>query len=270
MPTKHHLEKMQTARAAALTHQSPRARGQEKVLLALRWIYRWGWSSPSLVEKVAKDNRNGLIGRLVKQGLVNKTPVAAGGLRDVPVSILTLTEAGVAQVEKCIQHENDLLPYNLNPLRIPAATLRHDLLAQRVTAKAFIAEKIIGFLTPSELQRRSEKGTKQPDAVWLKDGLRMALEVELSAKWSRALDQFVAGYVAALSGTTTGEQSRFDQLLLLSDSPAILARYKKAISPGANFGVWQKDDSRHWVQIGTRKVPASVEGKLICKLIETE
>jgi hypothetical protein len=268
MPTKQHLEKMQLARVEALKEQSPRERGNAKILEALRWIYRWGWSSASLVELVAHDNRNGLTGRLVKQGLVTKTLIAAGGLRNIPAHILVLTDAGIAFVEKHIEDESELLPYKTNPLHVSVATLRHDMLAQSITAKAYLSGTINSFQTPCELLKTAppQLGIKQPDAVWKNDKVKIALEVELTAKWARALDQFVGAYIAALTPAAP-EPAKYDVVFLYSDSAAILSRYHRAFSPGTTVGVWAKNDSRHWVQVNTYKVPSSMGGKLQCKQI---
>lgn len=270
MMTPETREKLKAARVAALSHgQSPRQIGQAKVLAALRWIYRWGWTSPTVLELVGRDNRNGLVSRLLKQGLIVKTRTeSGGGQRDVPVYILTLTEAGVNAVERMIEDPIDLLPYSTDPYRIKQVLLRHDILAQMATAKALSKGTITGFSTEREMVVKSEAGVKQPDVMWWQGDTLIAVEIELSAKWERDLDEFVERCLLSLEARN-GQPARCHQVALISDSPAILKRYKAAFAPGASYGRWKRDDSRHWRQVAELKVPEWISGRVQCQHTES-
>lgn len=250
-------DKMLVARAAlqtALAGKSPRQRGIEKVHAALNWIYRWGWSSPSTIDLVGGAAAHGLAARMVKRGLLIKTRTeAGGGLKGVPAWILTLSQSGLEEIERV---RETLLPYELNPYKIRQDQLRHYQLAQNATAKKLKSGAISKFSTEKELSERSQQGIKQPDILWyLPDGSRMAIEVELSAKWARELDEFVLACLLALSFQKPDQKPRFDLIAIVSDSKAIIKRYQNAFAPGATFDSWEKDSQRRWQRKEQKTVP---------------
>ena len=67
-----HVEKMQQGRREKLGNMTTREAGEARLLKLLMWIYRWGWTSPSLANRHADPHRNGLIERAVKAGLIEK------------------------------------------------------------------------------------------------------------------------------------------------------------------------------------------------------
>lgn len=263
-------EQLQAARqvlATKLNGKSPRQRGAEKTNLALDWIYRWGWSSPRTIEQVGGAIRSGLAARLVKNGLLRSTRTeSGGGVRGVPTAMLTLTELGLQEVERI---RTELFPYELDPYRIRQDQLRHYQLAQTATANALARGAIAGFQTERELAEQSADGVKQPDILWhLPNGQRCAVEVELTAKWNRQLDQFVRGCLLSLAAPQ-GQRPRFDLIAVVSDSPAILSRYKAAFAAGATYHVWNKDAASRWVQGEAKKVPEWGPGRMQWRLIES-
>lgn len=264
------IQSKETSSPKALTARpSPRQVGREKRAKALRWVYSWGWSSPSVLACVANDNGNGLAARLVRQGLLKRTRTeSGGGHKNVPASILTLTAAGIIEVERDLRRAEDLLPYELDAHRVQQALLRHDTLAQLTTAKALQAGSITGYLTERELRRRSANGVKQPDVVWVSPHGLWAIEIELSAKWGKDLDHFVLACIDSLEQGSNGAPARFAFVCVVSDAPAILERYKRAFSEGAPVGVWRRDASRHWVKTCARKVPGWAQKRLLWKKID--
>jgi len=59
--------------------------GRERIRLALDWVYRWGWSSPSTIDLLSGAQRRGLSAKLVKSGLMVETKTAAGSIvEDIP------------------------------------------------------------------------------------------------------------------------------------------------------------------------------------------
>lgn len=258
-------DKMLAARTAKLAGTSPREIGLAKTRQALDWIYRWGAASATTIDALSGVARRGLAARLVKQGLLAKTRTESGGAKGVPQYFLTLTRAGVEEVERW---RADLLPYETDPYRVRQQLLRHSELAQRATANSLLKGTINGYQTEKEAATASAAGIKQPDVVWqLPDGQLMAVEVELSAKWRRDFDQFIFGCIEALARPPDG-RARFDRLAFITDSPAILRRYKAAFAPGAAFGQWKKDQHGRWQLAGSHVVPTWMGGKVTWRLLE--
>ena len=242
------------SRDKALAGRSPRQAGLEKARQALDWVYRWGYSSASVLDSLSGAKRRGLSARLVKQGLLKSTRTESGGaVKGVPQAILTLTPLGLSDVERW---RESLLPYELDAYRYRQDQLRHYMLAQMATAKGLADGRLGGFATEKELAERSAAGVKQPDVLWyLPGGNTIGVEVELSAKWGRDLDMFVLACLNAIQRDNDGVPTRFNQVAVASDSPAILKRYKAAFAPGATYGLWQKDARSRWEKVGTRQVP---------------
>ena len=247
---------------------SPRARGAEKTRLALEWIYRWGWSSPTLLDLVTDGKRTGLAARLTRQKLITSTKTeSGGGVKGIPIHMLTLTNLGREEVER---HREDLINYEIDPYRVDQSKLRHDQLAQRATANSLKNKTILDFKTPNELSAKSEKGVKQPDVLWIRqDRTRMGIEVELSAKWDRKLDEFVLGCVRSLhKNPTNPKPNEVDEIALVSDSRAILKRYAKAFTAGEDLTIWEKNTRGHWNPQKTIAIPNLVTGKIQCVFLE--
>ena len=254
-------------RVAKLNGKTPLQVGIEKTKTALDWVYRWGWSSPSTLDMLGGSARRGLSARLVKNGLLRSTRTQCGGaVRGVPNFILTLTETGQAEVERFCEN---LLPYERDPYKaVHQQKLRHDHLAQMATARTVIEGKIAGFKTEKELAEESSKGVKQPDIVWLLGNILMGLEVELTGKFGRQLDQFVYGCIHALIGNAS-QRPRFHRIAIVTDSPAIKKRYEQAFAPGAKYQVWSKNSRGYWVSENqVRTVPDNIKGRIQCQLIE--
>lgn len=259
-----HRAKLAAAAAARRADGlAPRAIGALKTLQALRWIYAWHWSSPKLVSRVSGDNRNGIAARLERQGLVRRIRTDSGGAeKDVPSYILTLTELGVAKVEATADEHLLLIPYEADPYKINQVMLRHDHLAQTYTLNALQGGAIKGYRTPRQIAAKSLPGVKQFDAIYiLPDGERMGIEVELSAKWDRRLDQFVLECLTALRDSPNNPRQA-ECIAIVSDNQHALKRYKEAFTPGARLSIWAKDPTRHWKIDREIKVPEWVDGKI--------
>ena len=256
------------ARAAKLDGKTPLQVGAAKTKTALDWVYRWGLPSPTILDMLGGSARRGLAARLVRNGLLLSTRTSSGGaVRGVPAYILTLTETGQAEVERLCEN---LLPYERDPYKAIRQQdhLRHDHLAQMATARAVIDRKIAGYRTEKELAEASAHGMKQSDVVWLLDDLAMGIEVELTSKFERRLDQFVFGCIQALFGNAS-QPPRFRWISIITDSPAIKRRYEKALMPGAKYRVWSKDKRGYWVSANeTKTVPENIKGRIIWQFID--
>jgi len=250
----------------AMAGVSPRARGEEKTRLAIDWIYRWGWSSPSTLDLATGGKRTGLAARLTRQKLIKSSRTeAGGGIKGIPIHLLTLTSIGLDEAERL---REDLIQYELDAFKIDQTKLRHDEISQRATADALKKGTIINFKTPKELAAKSEKGVKQPDVLWINGaGQRIGIEVELSAKWDRKLDEFVFSCLQSMSDKANAV-NKVNTVALVSDSKAILKRYKEAFTPGSKFGIWEKNERGFWTQTKAAEVPTWAEGKIIWQFIE--
>jgi hypothetical protein len=248
--------------------KTTRQLGRERIYFALDWVYRWGWSSPSIIDMTTGAMRRGLCAKLLKAGLLTETKTAAGRiLEDLPSKIVTLSEDGLAYLEK-YKDDQELLDYPLNPYKVNQSLLRHDLLAQRATLKNLLDDKIQEFRTPRELAAKSQPGVKQPDVLWINEaGRRIAVEVELTAKFGRKLDDFVWSIVLSLS--QVGDRAPlFDRCMIVTDSDAIVRRYMAAFKPGAIVNRWIKDTQSHFRVERKVEVPAHIKGLVLCKKID--
>lgn len=241
--------------------KSTRAAGKDRALQALTWIYRWGWSSPSVIDSLGGAQRRGLCKKLEDAGLVHSVKTKSGQIMaDIPSKIVTLTAQGLEEVERKIE---DMIDYTIDPYRVNQNTLRHDLSVQRATLKNLRSGTITGFSTPAELAAKSQPGVKQPDAIWFqKDGRRLAVELELSAKFDRKLDEFVHRILTSLA------DKKFDRVAVISDSPAILKRYKAAFEPGHEVRIWGKDERGRWRITERYAVPDWTKGLVLWLSIE--
>lgn len=255
-------EVLMERRAEALAGRSPRKAGQDKVRQALDWVYRWGYSSATILDGLSGAKRRGLAARLVTQGLLKATNVEGGGLNGLPHRILTLTALGLSDVERW---RETLLPYELDASRYRQNKVRHYMLAQKATAQRLAEGTLADFATEKELWEQSlaVEGYKQPAVLWrMKSGEKVGVEVELLAKFGPKLDMFVLACLNNLSTSENGAPARFDQVVVISDSPVILKRYKAAFEPGAAYSTWKKDERSRWAKAGAQKVPDWIKVKL--------
>jgi len=212
----------------------PSAQGLANKQQALLWVYHWGYSTAPVLQSLLRHRGMSWTTGSVQRGWLRKTGMTARER----VKVVSLTEKALAWVE---HRSNTLLKYNeLEPHRISPITIWHNLLAQRLTIQASDDGTIRSFSTERLLSARSAPGTKQPDVVWFtKKGERIAIEVELTAKWDRRFDEFVARVIDALSTGQEGEKPRFDKFAVMTTSKAIATRYSAAFQPGASLKVWR-------------------------------
>lgn len=264
--------RLRERRAAALAGRSPRAVGALKDAAALAWVYRWGWSSASVIDAHASPGRRGVAARLVRRGLLVATPSPSGrGVKGAPAEVLTLTPDGVAEVEAVLPAA-EVLPYPSAADRlIPWQQLRHDSLVQMWTARRLGQGVIDGYVTPRQLAGRpSGAGEKQPDAVWRWPGVgAMAVELELTAKREREQAQAALALLRAIRPkTATDAGGGYDAAVILSHSAAILDRWRRSLTPGATIPTYERDPSRHWRRAGSRVVPDWARGRVLLQLVD--
>ena len=275
-----HRQALEAGRQEALSRGfTSQQIGEQKAQEALLWVYRWGWSSAAVLDEVVNTARGSIASRLERRGLLKRarTP-SGGGVRDVPIFMLTLTRAGVAEVSRHFDDDKQLYAYSN---RVNYNQMRHDHLAQKMTLQAMregqadrhTPERILRVdamrklarETKEEREAREARGILVPkisDVVWTtRTGLTTFAEIELSGKFKRDLDEFVHKCIEALHTTPNST------VLIISDSGGTLVRYRKAFEPSAPVGKWKKVDGR-WVQIKTWSVPDWVAARIQYRKLE--
>jgi hypothetical protein len=246
---------MATKASDFLDGMTPRQKGIQNRLAVVDWLYKWGYSSAPLLQQLLKKQATGYAAAAVKAGYLIQTKTDSGS----PKYIYTLSESGVQLATK---HSNRLLRYpELEPFRINQALIRHQLLAQKATLTALQSNLIQGYLTERMIDEIGDKlGVKRPDAVFLKEDKKIGVEVELSSKWDRKLDQFLSGIGSAFANKS------YDLFMIYSDSPALIERYKAALNEPITR--WQKDDRGHWKAESQVYFPENKRHLVQFKLIE--
>lgn len=241
--------------AQYLNGVSPRARGLQKQNTVLDWVYRWGHSTADVIRQVSGQQANGYAKRLAEKGLLKATKTVTGS----PKLYFTLTEAGLQDVER---RAYDLYNYpELDQYRVNQQQIRHYLLAQRATMNALDTDQIDDFLTERMTHEADTAGKKRPDVTWLlPDESRWGIEIELSAKWERRLDQFVYDIYRALA---QGSYSRF---CVVTDSEAIQHRYEEAFCQ-ASIPIWGKDSRGRWERNNEVELPDWLRDRVTLMLI---
>jgi hypothetical protein len=217
--------------------------GAEKTFKALHWVYRWGWSYPFILDQVASPGRRGFTKKLVEQNLLSSFDCpGAGGKKGIPKSVVCLTKDGQMAVESELL-EDQFLSQGLED-DIPWHQLYHDAIIQRSTA---LKDDLAEFRTPKEIADKSAKGVKQADAIWiLKTGLRIGIELELTAKKKgREFDQTILALLQSVN--PKGNPHSLDMISIIG-SAGILQNYKKRLSPGNTIDLWERDQSRRWIE----------------------
>ncbi len=256
---------MQLAAARAVlsaTGKSPRQIGEESRLAVIQWVYHWGYSSATSIQELLERTAAGYAQKLARQGWLQAVNTESG----TPKCYFTLSELGLQEAER---HAERLLRYpEIDPYRVNQKLIRHDLIAQYATINALNAGLAVDYLTDRMFNQSGNKaGEKIPDVVWVTvSGLHIGVEVELSAKWDRDLDQFVIGVIRALM-PQNDKPAKYDRFAIITDSPAIKKRYSDAFQPDADLSIWKKDDRQHWVIDKTIKIPAWVISKVDFRLL---
>lgn len=261
------ISKARAASIASNGPHSPRVKGVERAEKALLWVYRFGWSTPTILElALDSSGRSGIGNRLVKSGLLVKTPTPSGGINNTPSCILTLSRIGLELITALYP---TLLPYEINPLKIKFSTINHDENVQRLTANRlrfyYDGTTATSFLSEKELAIGKKKGDKIPDAIWnlmyydeQKPDEKVAVEVELSAKWGQELDTFVYQTLYQLTNKVC------DAIEIYSNSPALLERYAQAFKPNKMLQTWNREPGKsgRWSKASPVKIPERPEDQV--------
>ena len=266
--TEHQTSKIHQQLAAARatlteTGKSPRKLGEESRLKVIGWIYHWGYTSSTLIQHLLGRTSGGYAQKLARQNWLTTTKTESG----TPAAYFTLTEQGLQEAER---FTNALSRYpELDTYKVNQQQIRHYLIAQNATLNGLHAGIIVRYETERMFSQSGDKsGVKRPDIVWhTATGLKIAVEIELSAKWARDLDEFVLGIAKALQ-STENKSAAYNRFAIISDSNAIIERYRAAMQPGTALSIWKKNHRQHWVIEKTVSVPDWLIAKIDFQLIE--
>lgn len=243
--------------------KSPQQISRDTRMQVIEWVHCWGYTSSAHIQELLGKTSGSVAQKLANQGWLVATKTESG----TPTVIYALSESGLQEAER---HSQMLYRYpEIDPYKIDQKLVRHNLLAQKITINAIKSGRFSHFETERMFATAGDKsGVKRPDVIWItKTNLRIGIEVELSAKWSRDLDEFVLGIVNALQDTTE-KPAHYGRFIVVSDSQAIINRYKQAMDPDAKLNIWKKNDRKHWVIDKSDPIPDWLIGKIDFKLLE--
>ncbi len=263
------------AAKAALNGRSSRDVGREKITKALLWIYRWGWSSPAMINLVGGGNQRGLPSRLAAQKLIERTDTNV--VREgVPGAILTLNNAGLDWVFEQTSGTDDeqylhLSDYPSDPHPAPDY-IKHGLGCQLLASRLVAADQQL-VATDRELPRGpASKGAKVPDFIISNGKDRIAYELEYSRKNPHEYARGALAIIAALSKSSPlPEEYRVDRFMFCSMSDVLLNKWRSLLTENVAIPVYEQDASRHWKETGkTKHCPAWVEKQVTYLLLQKE
>lgn len=238
------------------------AMGEKHKQRVVDWTYMWGFTTAGLIRLLLQKEAYSWTTNAIKRGLLRATNTVSGS----PRQIITLTEKGQALAEQHLPEHFDYV--EREPHKITQATIWHQVLTQRVTIEAMNSDEISGVWTERQEAVRSRRGEKRPDVVWrLQDKKRAGVEMELTGKWDRRLDEFVTSISVALSPTFEGKPPRFEKFIVITDSNATVKRYAAAFAHGAHVRIWGKNHRGQWEVEHVNEVPPWLHEKVEFRLL---
>lgn len=230
------------------------ARAHEKRVLVCNWVNEWGWTTSEVIQRLCLTRTPGQANRLVQAGLLRAQRL------DNTKGYL-LTERGQ---QLALAHSSRQLKTleQINP-----STARHDAIAQQIIVEKMLSGEFSRFLSSRTilfLIGESCYSRKIPDAVIRdKENRLYAVEVELSGKWDRRLDEFVSRSIDMLqNGLTLHLNAKFSEIHIYAESDALIERYKKAFEPNAPFFDWSKNGNGEYRRGTINFVPDWVASKI--------
>lgn len=254
------LQKARQQQAETMQMNS-REIGQQRMFAALLHVYRFGWSSPSLIDRWhGSGTHRGLCAKLVKKGLLRETKtISAGlGLIGTPAKFVTLTKAGLDSVESYPDFNAEKYlrdNYQLSPSKYNQNKFRHDHIIQQLTMRYLLNNDnriyygfdVEDYCTENEFnskkdkeKKKSNSDKKQFDVIWeMPAGINAhgeeypewkgGVEVELSQKSGLKLDLFACKIAKAIS------DGEVDFVAIFSESEYLLTKYKEKFKAGSEI-----------------------------------
>lgn len=239
------------------TGKNPQQLAEENRLKVISWIYLWGYTTPGIIQSLLNRTSAGYGKRLAETGWLNATKTASG----TPAKFFTLTNQGLEFAE---HHATKQFRYpELDPQRVDQRLTRHNLTSQIATVNLLNAGLIQGYETERMFSIGGDQpNIKRPDVVWnSQNGLKIAVEIELTGKWDRDLDKFIFEIIQALKSDES-HTAKFDRFAIVSDSQATLNRYSEAMQPNVNLKIWQKNNRQYWEVKETIQIPSLLISKI--------
>ena len=238
---------------------APRSRAVDKRRKALKWLNRWGYSTPGILAELLGVDRSAgprLVQQLAARDLVRE--VVAGGNwgywrygpnretgkrdRQGPFVVM-LTETGKATA---IAVDNTLgATWERQVSGIQS--IRHNLMTQQVVVQMINLLGFDDYLTEPQLREQSKPGRKQPDAILLKGSEKTAIEIELTPKSTQtgALDRALMAVAQAIA------DHQFQYAMYLFSSDEHRKTYERA---------WQRETIPIWKKNGNTWETTSSRG----------
>lgn len=228
--------------------ENPRGRGREKRIEAMRWLNRWGYTTPAILSELTGIDRTAgprLAAQLIKRDLVRE--VAAGGnwgywryginsstgKREAQGPyLLMLSEVGKTTAVSLDSTTG--APWERQVAGIQS--IRHNLISQRFTVELLRHRGFTDYLPEPTSRAASLNGIKEPDVVVTNaDGIRVAVEIELTPKSTQtgALDRALLAVAYALKRNT------FDQCVYVFGSDHFRQNYQRTWESG-KLAEWEK------------------------------
>ena len=219
---------------------SPNAQAELNKYRAFLLIYKFGFSTDKLITKILNKKATGWAASQVKSGWLKRIESVAPH----PGPIFTLTSTGLAWIEQHVKHIHRYPEENSAKIHWPS--LRHNLFCQAFLVSELKNKKLISYRAERQNSLKIDKpGVKKPDMVFYgDDSTRVAIEVELSSKWDRRLDDFILKIARDLG--YQGDK-KYDRYVIVSNSEALINQYRKAFEAGRYLRDWYKDDRGHWM-----------------------
>lgn len=234
--------------------------GSEKQRRVLDWIYRWGYSSGALITSVSGASRRDYAKRLHEKGLLRKTPASRCSITK---TLYTLTEEGLAHARRATTYDLDYP--ELDSRKIAQAVVYHNLICQREILHALNhqTQHFIDWESDRQFGPNLHE-TKRPDGVLLAiDGKRTGVEIELSGKWARRLDQFVQRIVGSI------HHARFEGYLVFVATEQMKARYQEAFKAGRRIHKWSQGQDNKFFRSGeTPPIPETISERVKFHILE--
>jgi hypothetical protein len=214
---------------------SPSVKAEQNKLIAFQHIYNFGYSTDQLITALLGKKATGWAATQVKSGWLRRTDFEAF----LHGPLFTLSNRGLEWIEEMIDF---IHPYpEANPHKIHQALIKHNLFAQRFLIESYTRDYLVGSFTERQYATLDTQGAKRPDMIFHHFELGVvAIEIELSPKWERRLDDFVIRIVRDL-GYFNNEEEKYSSYCIVSKSAALLNNYREAFSPGSNINEWYKD-----------------------------
>lgn len=193
-----------------------RKRGEEKTLQILQWLSYFHYSTANILCDLLRIKNKSIFSRLAKSQIIRY--VETDVLRQ---ELIMMTSAGLALAR---EFTPEAARYSLNPHRISASLVRHNLslqiylLQNRDNIQKITPEKCLKF--PNLL--------KVPDAFVIMNGSRVAVEIERNHKATSRV--FIALYEHALG---IGKYDYYDIVNYVFPNETLKNRYLVAFNTPA-------------------------------------